>query len=114
MTFASQLLYFAGNFEILAADTVLGRVSASHNPSFNLGGPEGVWLKNTISVTIAFNEEQAFDEAIFRSSTFLRYLGMLVGRSQNLCSLSLRIKSDSGGPGQMRAPEGGKKLSWLC
>ena len=95
----AQLLYFAGNFEILAADTVLGRISVSHNPSFNLGGPEGVWLKNTISVTIAFNEEQVFDEAIFRSSTLLRYLGMLVGRPQNLCSLSLRIKSDSGGPG---------------
>jgi hypothetical protein len=95
----AQLLYFAGNFEILAADTVLGRVSVSHNPSFNLGGPEGVWLKNTISVTIAFSEEQVFDEAIFRCSTLLRYLAMLVGRPQNLCSLSLRIKSDIGGPG---------------
>jgi hypothetical protein len=31
---------------------VLGRVSASHNPAHILGGPNGVYLKNTILVTI--------------------------------------------------------------
>jgi hypothetical protein len=38
--------------EIFAVDTVLGRVSASHNPAHILGGPNGVYLKNTILVTI--------------------------------------------------------------
>jgi len=99
---ASQILYFAGNLEIFVAKTVLGRISASHNPSGNLGGPKGVWLKNTISVTIAFNEELAFEDAIVRASTLVRYLGMLVGRPQNVLSLTLRLKPDSGSPGVLQ------------
>jgi hypothetical protein len=95
---AAQLLYFAGNLEIFAADTVLGRISASHNPSGNFGGPTGVWLKNTISVTIAFQEELAFENAIFRMSTLLRYLGVLVGRPQNILDISLRLSEDTQAP----------------
>jgi hypothetical protein len=49
---APAILYFTGKREIFAADTVLGRISASHNPSHNLRGPDGVCLKNTIFVTI--------------------------------------------------------------
>ena len=33
------ILYFTGKREIFAADTVLGRVSATHNPTQTLGGP---------------------------------------------------------------------------
>jgi hypothetical protein len=35
-----------------------------------------------------------FEDAIFHTSTLLRYLGMLVGRPQNLLKLSLRVESD--------------------
>ncbi len=93
-----EILYFTGKREIFAADTVLGRVSASHNPSHNLGGPDGVRLKNTIFVTIAFKEAVIFEESILHTSTLLRYLGMLVGRPQNLLRLNLRIESDQQRP----------------
>jgi len=99
---AAQLLYFAGNVEIFAADTVLGRISASHNPSGNFGGPTGVWLRNTISVTIAFQEGLAFENAIFRMSTVLRYLGVLVGRPQNILDLSLRVRENTQAPNILR------------
>jgi hypothetical protein len=95
---AAQLLYFAGNLKIFAADTLIGRISASHGPSFNLGGPKGVWLKNTIFVTIVFKEELVFEDAIFHTSILLRYLGMLVGRPQNILSVSLRVKENAGAP----------------
>src|ERR1039458_466102 len=81
--------------EIFAVDTVLGRVSASHNPAHSLGGPNGVYLKNTILVTIAFKEPVIFDEAIVRTSTLLRYFGMLVGRPQNVLSRCPGISSHS-------------------
>src|ERR1039457_1214410 len=84
--------------EIFAVDTVLGRVSASHNPAHSLGGPNGVYLKNTILVTIAFKEPVIFDEAIVRTSTLLRYFGMLVGRPQNVLRLNLRTESDQQTP----------------
>lgn len=89
-----QILYFTGKREIFVADTVLGRVSAVHSPSHNLGGPNGVHLKNTIFVTIAFKGAVTFDDATFHTLTLLRYLGMLAGRPQNLLKFSLRIGSD--------------------
>jgi hypothetical protein len=89
-----EILYFTGKREIFAADTFLGRVSASHNPSHNVGGPDGVSLKNTIFVTLTFKEAVKFEDGIFHTSTLLRYLGMLVGRPQNLLKLSLRVESD--------------------
>jgi len=87
-----QILYFSGKREICTVDTVLGRVSASHSPSHNLGGPEGIWLKNTISVSLAFPQPVAFQECIERVSTLLPYLGLLVGRPQNLVRLHLRTQ----------------------
>jgi hypothetical protein len=92
------ILYFTGKGEIFAADTVLGRISASHNPSQNLGGPDGVWLRNTIFVNIAFKEARAFDEAIINTSTLIRYLGILVGRQQNVLELRLRVDSNEERP----------------
>lgn len=97
-----QILYFTGKREIFAADTVLGRVSASHDPSCNLPGPDGVRLENTIVVTIALKEAVAFEDAISRASTLLRYLEMLVGRPQNLLELSLCIETGDEGPADLQ------------
>ncbi len=94
-----QILYFTGKREIFATDTVLGRVSASHNPTHSVGGPDGVSLKNTIVVTIAFRETVTFGQMIDHTYTLLRYLGILVGRPQNLLRLNLRIECDDERPG---------------
>ncbi len=89
-----QILYFTGKTEIFVTDSVLGKISATHNPSHNLGGPDGVRLENTIFVTLAFKEAVAFDCAIFDTSTLLNYLEMLVGRPQNLLKLYLNTECD--------------------
>lgn len=89
-----QILYFTGKREIFAVDTVLGRVSASHNPSYTFGGPKGVWLENHIFVTIDFREAVTFKDTIDRLSALLRYIAMLVGRQQNLIELNIDIESD--------------------
>lgn len=91
-----QILYFSGKREICTVDTVLGRISALHSPSRNLGGPEGIWLKNTISVSLAFPQPVAFQECIEGVSTLLPYLGLLVGRPQNLVRLHLRTQDPQG------------------
>lgn len=93
-----QILYFTGKHEIFVADTLLGRVSASHHPSHTLGGPSGVYLKNTIFVNIAFREAVTFNDTIARVSTLLRYLELLVGRPQNLLELNINIESDEEQP----------------
>lgn len=96
------ILYFTGKREIFAADTVLGRVSATHNPSQTLGGPSGVRLDNTIFVNIAFKEVATFEEAIFRTHELLQYLEILVGRPQNLLDLRLHKRSDDEHRGFLR------------
>jgi len=96
------ILYYTGKHEIFSADTVLGRVSASHNPTHTLGGPDGVLLKNTIFTTIEFKEACTFDETIARTLTLLRYLEVLVGRPQNLLILNIRVKSDEVRPSVLK------------
>ena len=93
-----EILYFTGKYEIFKAHTVLGRVSASHNPTHTLGGPDGVQLKNTIFMTIVFKEASTFDETIAHTLTLLSFLEVLVGRRQNLLRLNIRIKSDDERP----------------
>ncbi len=92
-----QILYFTGKREIFSSETVLGKVSASHNPRpTSFGGPSGVGLKNTIFVTIEFKEAIGFEEAIFQISTLLRYLAILAGRPQNVIALEVEVKADQG------------------
>jgi hypothetical protein len=92
-----EIQYFTGKTEIFSADTDLGRISASHSPTRSLGGPDGVYLKNTIFVSIAFAEPLTFEESIVSVSTLLGYLGILAGRPQNILRLTLRVQSDEPG-----------------
>jgi hypothetical protein len=97
-----QILYFTGKREIFAADTIMGKVSASHNPTHDFGGPDGVRLKNTIFVTIALRKAVTFDGAMVHTFTLLKYLEMLVGRPQNLLILNLRIECNDERPALLR------------
>lgn len=97
-----QILYFTGNRTIFAANTVLGLITASHNPSRNLGGPNGVRLKNTISVAVEFSEPVLFREAMTRAAALRDYLGMLVGRPQNILNLAVRLVPAVGTLGLLR------------
>ncbi|HVB57734.1 MAG TPA: HEPN domain-containing protein [Candidatus Acidoferrales bacterium] len=93
-----QILYFAGLQQICATETVLGKISAWHCPSGNLGGPEGIWLKNTITVSIAFKEPVDFDDSVCRVGTLVPFFGLLVGRPQNILRLRLRVQAEKETP----------------
>lgn len=91
-----QVLYFSGKSEIFSVDTVLGKVSASHNPKLtSWGGPSGVGLVNTILLTVEFKESVVFPESMAAVSTLLRYLEIVAGRPQNLVSLSLSVDGET-------------------
>ena len=52
-------------------------------------------MQNTISVTITFSEPVAFAEAVTRTATLNSYLGMLVGRPQNILKLAVRLAPEA-------------------
>jgi hypothetical protein len=90
-----QILYFTGKREIFSAETVIGTISASHNPSHSLGGPTGVQVENKIVITIAPKDEIVFEEAIARTLIMVAYFGLLVGRPQRVLELYLRTTPES-------------------
>jgi ApeA N-terminal domain 1/Apea-like HEPN len=93
-----EILYFTGKTEIFEVDTVFGKVSAAHAPSHSIGGPTGVGLRNTIFISILEEDGLIFKEAINRTLTLTRYLGLLVGRPQKIIKLAIRLKTDVEAP----------------
>jgi hypothetical protein len=89
-----HIAYFTGKYQIFQADTVLSTISATHNPFFNWGGPEGVWIKNSISVDIRFPEPVDFDAALDAVMTMLTFLGLIAGRRQVVKSIYLLLADE--------------------
>ena len=94
------IAYYTGKREIFAVDTELGRISALHNAYTpdQLGAPGGVEIKNTISVNLQFSIKTKFEEAMQRTDTVLKFLGLLIGRPQNLVQLQISKKSNQEQP----------------
>jgi len=90
----AKIAYFTGKTQIFEADTVLGKVSASHSPRIKFGGPKGAGFKNSIFVTIAYDAPVLFAESIDGISTLLRFFEMLVGRPQNILNVSVQLAPD--------------------
>ena len=93
-----QIAYFTGKEEIFSANTVLGRVSASHAPSYSLGGPAGIEIKNNIFVSVQFTDPVIFDDAINRTLRIIKFLELLVGRPQNLVEFTISKEVDQQRP----------------
>jgi hypothetical protein len=86
-----QIAYFTGKGEIFKAMTIIGDVSASHNPRANFGGPNGVFIGNFITVNIAFPGRSTFANAIDGVVTMLLFLELIAGRRQNLKNVFLDV-----------------------
>jgi ApeA N-terminal domain 1 len=89
-----QIFYFTGKREIFNASTALGKVSALHSPVCSPNSVVGGAVASRIDVSIVFEEEVDFHDAIFRASRVIEYLGMLVGRPQNLLDLRAHVALD--------------------
>ena len=86
-----SVVYFNGKVKILETDTALGRMSVGHNPSWSVGGPEGISIKDFITVRLDFTAPIKFDEAINRLVRLLRFLELVIGRPQGLLRLTLKL-----------------------
>ena len=88
------IAYYTGKAEIFSSNTVVGRISAYHAPSFNMGSPDGVHIQNKIFVNIRFDEAITFSDAISRMCKPLRFFELIVGRAQNLVEVNIHSGTD--------------------
>ena len=83
------LAYWTGKTEIFAADTPIGRISARHQPSFDMGGPQGACISNRIVVRVGFSEARSIRDADTDIRKVLRFFHAILGRPQNLVELHI-------------------------
>lgn len=93
-----QIAYFTGKRELIAIDTEIGRISVNHCPSYNVGGPNGAFIKNRMMITITPVTPVTFDDCIERTTTLTRFLTLLAGRKQGIKSVYLDIADESAEP----------------
>ncbi len=111
----ARLIYFTGKTNISTVETVYGKVSVDRRPEFDFGGAGGAYIRNKVVISIRFKTGLAFHEALKRASVLIDYLGMLVGRPQNLAGLGLRIGMETDSPAALdvdwsRAPRRDKSI----
>ena len=87
------IFYYTGKMEIFSSETIVGKISAHHSPSYSMGGPSGITIDNKIPVNIEFSQPIAFGEVVDRMWRVLRFLELAVGRVQNLLEFTLSVEA---------------------
>jgi hypothetical protein len=88
-----EIFYFSGKEEIVTASTAFGTVSVQQHLQRNFFSRDGK-ARLRIEISIEFEPAVNFDEAIFRMTRIVEYLGMLVGRPQNVLDCWVRNKPE--------------------
>lgn len=89
-----MVAYFTGRHRIAEVQTAIGKICASHNIRHNFGGPSGVYLKNTISVSIEPSTPLTFDDAMQALADLGLFLSVVAGRSQGIRQIHIQLPSD--------------------
>lgn len=81
--------YFTGRDCICSVDTERGRVSVNHRPKYSLGGPQGVYIRNRIVVSLQPVEPVPFADAIEGMYDLHCFLSIAAGRAQGVRSIHI-------------------------
>lgn len=87
-----QVAYFTGKYCIAEVSTRIGKVSAHHRPSSNMGGPGGVFINNRIVISIEPESPIDFGTAIDSVFEVGCFLSMAAGRTQGIDQLEIGMK----------------------
>ena len=80
--------------EIIAAQTVLGRVSAWNQISFGFGGPEGAGIQNRILSCIKFPLPVSVPELETRLNKILQFFDLSIGRAQDPLEIKVQLSPE--------------------
>lgn len=86
-----HIFYFTGVYDVADFDTPIGRFGARHSPSYKFPGPHGFEFNNAIVTSLAFTDPVNFRTALQGLIDVQRYLGLLIGRPQNVTGIVLAI-----------------------
>ncbi|MDU8545944.1 MULTISPECIES: HEPN domain-containing protein [Pseudomonas syringae group] len=87
--------YFTGKNRIIEVSTELGKISVHHRPSYNMGGPSGVFLDNRIVVSIEPESSITFNESIDRLHRVANFLSVAAGRAQSVSHITVNTENSS-------------------
>ncbi len=85
-----HVAYFTGRSTVIEVDTDICKLGASHRPSFNMGGPDGIFIKNRMVVSLEPDSPVTFVEAIDRMMVVARFLSVIAGRRQGIHDIQLQ------------------------
>ena len=80
--------YFNGKFDIISIDTILGKISVYREIGERFDPSNGVRIENQITIKLKFPEPVDSHHAVRRVIKLLRLFEIIIGRPQNLTSLS--------------------------
>lgn len=86
-----EVAYFTGRFTVAEADTAIGKITARHRPTSNIGGPGGFYMKNTIYILIEPHHPIRFEDAMDRIACVARFLSVAAGRVQGIADIQIRL-----------------------
>jgi hypothetical protein len=95
-----EVAYFTGKASVVKVDTTIGKVSVNHQPSYSMGGPSGVFIKNKMVVTIAVEEPISFQEAIDKMYVVATFLSVAAGRVQGISQVQITAAEEGSGEAQ--------------
>lgn len=91
-----QVFYFTGKECVIEVPTSIGRISVHHRPSYSLGGPAGVYIKNRMVVSIEPTEPVTFSEVLRRMYDTGCFLSVVAGRAQGIKHIQLDASRSNG------------------
>ncbi len=86
-----HLLYFSGVWEIIAADTKLGRISLTNRTSHGMGTAAGIGIDNKVTANIEFVEPKTLEAAVRALCTLHGLFELSLGRRQRYRWIELEL-----------------------
>ncbi|MFI8747218.1 HEPN domain-containing protein [Pseudomonas sp. NPDC077186] len=92
-----QVFYYTGKDCLIEVPTSIGKISVHHRPSYSLGGPDGVYIKNRMVVSIEPSEPATFSETVQRMYDISCFLSIIAGRAQGIKHIQLETTQSNEG-----------------
>lgn len=86
--------YYTGKESVFTIDTVIGRVSANHTPTFTIGNDHNHGLEKVTELSIKFDEPLPVIESLHRMGRVLQFFDLVLGYAQNVSSISVHTGFD--------------------